>query len=41
MRAATTRAAPGVLERRFALRARGTTLRTELLGGVATFLTMS
>ena len=29
------------LERRFALPARGTNLRVELLGGVATFLTMS
>ena len=29
------------LERRFALRERGTTVRTEVLGGVATFLTMS
>ncbi len=31
----------GFLERRFRLRDRGTTLRTEVLGGVATFLTMS
>jgi AGZA family xanthine/uracil permease-like MFS transporter len=30
-----------VLERRFHLAARGTTVRTELLGGVSTFLTMS
>jgi AGZA family xanthine/uracil permease-like MFS transporter len=29
------------LERRFALSQRGTTIRTEVLGGVATFLTMS
>jgi AGZA family xanthine/uracil permease-like MFS transporter len=39
---ATTASRPsGFLERRFRLRDRGTTPRTEVLGGVATFLTMS
>jgi AGZA family xanthine/uracil permease-like MFS transporter len=32
---------PGVLDRRFALTARGTSPRVEALGGVSTFLTMS
>jgi adenine/guanine/hypoxanthine permease len=31
----------GLLERRFPIRERGSTVRTEVLGGVATFLTMS
>lgn len=34
-------AAPGPLERRFALRERGTTARTEALAGATTFLTMA
>ncbi|MGE0450328.1 MAG: NCS2 family permease, partial [Vicinamibacterales bacterium] len=34
-------AAPGVLERWFALAAHGTTVRTELLAGLTTFLTMA
>jgi AGZA family xanthine/uracil permease-like MFS transporter len=34
-------ASGSVLERRFAVRERGSTLRVEVLGGVATFLTMS
>jgi AGZA family xanthine/uracil permease-like MFS transporter len=42
--ATTTAAAPaadaGFLERRFRIGERGTTVRTEVLGGVATFLTM-
>ena len=41
MTAAAQAARPGALERLFALRARGTTARTEVLGGVVTFLTMS
>src|SRR5258708_18961287 len=32
---------PGLLERRFKLGARGTTVRTEILAGVTTFLTMA
>ena len=32
---------PGLLERLFGLRARGTTVRTEVLGGVTTFATMA
>jgi AGZA family xanthine/uracil permease-like MFS transporter len=32
---------PSALERRFAIRERGSTVRTELLGGLTTFLTMS
>jgi AGZA family xanthine/uracil permease-like MFS transporter len=32
---------PGLLERRFELSARGSTLRTEILAGVTTFLTMA
>jgi AGZA family xanthine/uracil permease-like MFS transporter len=32
---------PGLLERRFELSARGTTLRTEILAGATTFLTMA
>src|SRR4051812_15529032 len=39
--AATTAPAPAAVERRFRLRDRGTSLRTEVLGGVSTFLTMS
>jgi AGZA family xanthine/uracil permease-like MFS transporter len=35
-----TASAPGFLERRFELTTRGTTVRTEVLGGTATFLTM-
>ncbi|MDE3153749.1 MAG: NCS2 family permease [Acidobacteriota bacterium] len=38
---ATDTAASPFLERRFALQAHGTTLRTELLAGVTTFLTMA
>lgn len=34
-------APPGVLERRFALSSRGTNVRTEVLAGVTTFLTMA
>jgi AGZA family xanthine/uracil permease-like MFS transporter len=34
-------AEPGLLERRFELAARGSTLRTEVLAGVTTFLTMA
>jgi adenine/guanine/hypoxanthine permease len=37
----TAPAQTGFLARRFAVAARGTTVRTEVLGGVATFLTMS
>jgi AGZA family xanthine/uracil permease-like MFS transporter len=36
-----TLAPPGWLERRFALAARGTTVRTEVLAGATTFLTMA
>ncbi len=32
---------PGIFERMFPIRERGSTVRTEVLGGVATFLTMS
>jgi adenine/guanine/hypoxanthine permease len=39
--AKTDAEAAGLLERRFALGARGTTLRTEVLAGVTTFLTMA
>jgi AGZA family xanthine/uracil permease-like MFS transporter len=39
---ATTTSAPGsALERRFQIRERGSTVRTEVLGGVVTFLTMA
>jgi AGZA family xanthine/uracil permease-like MFS transporter len=41
MTATTTPARRGFLERRFHLAERGTTPRTEALGGLATFLTMS
>jgi AGZA family xanthine/uracil permease-like MFS transporter len=37
----TTLEPPGWLERRFALAARGTTVRTEVLAGATTFLTMA
>ena len=37
----STRAAGGLLERRFAIARRGSTVRTEVIGGFATFLTMS
>jgi adenine/guanine/hypoxanthine permease len=36
-----TAPAPGLLERRFGLSGRGTTVRVEALGGLSTFLTMS
>src|SRR4051794_29323995 len=39
--ASTTAASGSALERRFAIRERGSTVRTELLGGVVTFLTMA
>src|SRR3954451_22135269 len=39
--AATAASAPTGIERRFRFGERGTTLRTEVLGGVSTFLTMS
>jgi AGZA family xanthine/uracil permease-like MFS transporter len=39
--AATAAGAPRALERRFRLAERGTTVRTEALGGLSTFLTMS
>jgi len=38
---APSAAAPGLLERRFRLAERGTTVRIEALGGLGTFLTMS
>ena len=38
---ATASVEPGALERRFKLAERGTSVRIEVLGGVATFLTMS
>jgi AGZA family xanthine/uracil permease-like MFS transporter len=38
---AQAHAAPGGLDRRFQISARGSSIRTELLAGVATFLTMS
>src|SRR3954470_15828824 len=38
--ATTTASGSGFLEQRFAIAERGTTVRTEVLGGVATFLTM-
>src|SRR5688572_32606844 len=41
MTAATETPPTGFLERRFRLTERGTSLRTEALGGLATFLTMS
>src|SRR3954469_8434569 len=40
-RMAATTAAPSALDRRFAIAERGTTVRTEALGGLSTFLTMS
>jgi adenine/guanine/hypoxanthine permease len=39
--ATATATAPPLLDRRFRLRERGTTVRTEALGGLSTFLTMS
>lgn len=36
-----TRSDPGRLERLFPVRERGSTVRTEVLGGLATFLTIS
>src|SRR3954449_3685840 len=39
--ASTTAASGSALERRFAIRERGSTVRTELLGGLVTFLTMA
>src|SRR3954470_1544541 len=40
MSTAAHTSAPSAVERRFAIRERGTTVRTEVLGGVVTFLTM-
>ena len=39
--AETTSESAGLLERRFELSARGTNVRTEVLAGVTTFLTMA
>jgi AGZA family xanthine/uracil permease-like MFS transporter len=41
MEAETETEAPGLLERRFEFEARGTDVRTEILAGVTTFLTMA